>query len=113
MNELRGSNVANGFYVVGNTSGENLQELVSRSESSDSNRNVEQELDDFDLHTFRNTLEVDSNIFGVSDNSTPMEHSPEVGSVDVSGSVSGMRVRKGYVRPECVESSQGKKRKRA
>ncbi|KAF3331098.1 Myb/SANT-like DNA-binding domain-containing protein [Carex littledalei] len=58
MNELCGSNIVTGNYAMsGAASNEQLQDNISKSDSSDSDANAVQELSDFDIRAFKNTME--------------------------------------------------------
>ncbi|KAF3324248.1 Myb/SANT-like DNA-binding domain-containing protein [Carex littledalei] len=109
MNELCGSNIATGNYAMsGAASNEHLEDNISKSDSSDLNANAVQELSDFDIRAFKNTIEGNYNFsFENSVGGTPVEHSPG----DASGTSSGKRDRESSIGRGNEVSSKGKKSK--
>lgn len=130
MNELCGSNIATGHFAISDALGTTpVEDLISQSDSSDHSGtgvhhsvgpnsshysgtgNAEHELNEFDIHAFRSTLEVNSNYsIGNSDGGMAMGQSPVVSGA-ASGSNSGKRVRDDLTGAGCSESSQVKKSK--
>lgn len=110
MNELCGSNVATGHYAMSGALDGNFEDNVSKSDSSDDNLDAVREVNEFDIHTFKNTMDVDSN-FSIENSvgGTPVEHSPDVTFLAASGISSGKRVREGSV--GVTGDSHGKKSK--
>ncbi|KAF3340813.1 Myb/SANT-like DNA-binding domain-containing protein [Carex littledalei] len=111
MNELCGSNIATGHYAMsGAAYNEQLEDNISKSDSSDSDTNADavQELSDFDIRAFRNTMDANYN-FSVENfvGGTPVEHSPGA----ALGTSSGKRVREGSIGRGNEVSSKGKKSK--